>query len=64
MFADDTEIDRAEKPECHKDLQNNLNLDLHKIKDYLNYNRLGLNISKCEFILIGTCKDTRNPYSY
>ncbi len=40
MFADDAEIDTAEKPECHEDLQNNLNSDLHKIKDYLNYNRL------------------------
>ncbi len=30
MFTDDTEIDTAEKPECHKDLPNNLNVDLHK----------------------------------
>ncbi len=54
MFADDTEIDTAEKPKCHEDLQNNLNADLYKIKGYLNYNRLSLNIPKCEFIL----KDT------
>ncbi len=54
MFADDTEIDTAEKPECHEDLQNNLNADLHKIKDYLNYNRFSLNIPKCELMLIGT----------
>ncbi len=25
MFTDDTEIDTAEKPECHENLQNNLN---------------------------------------
>ncbi len=54
MFADDTEIDTAEKPECQEDLQNKLNADLDKIKGYLNYNRLSLNISKCEFMLIGT----------
>ncbi len=29
MFADDTEIDTAEKLQCHEDLQNNLNADLH-----------------------------------
>ncbi len=54
MFADDTEIDTTEKPEYHQDIQNNLNADLHKLKDYLNYNRLSLNIQKCEFMLIGT----------
>ncbi len=40
MFADDTEIDTAETLEYHEDLQNNLNADLHKIKNYLNNNRL------------------------
>ncbi len=33
MFTGVTEIDTAENPECHEDLQNNLNADLHKIKD-------------------------------
>ncbi len=42
MFADDTEIDTAEKPECPEDLQNNLNVVLQKIKDYLYYHRLSL----------------------
>ncbi len=54
MFAGDTEIDTPEKPECHEDLQNNLNAEIHKIKDYLNYNTLNLNIPKCEFMLIST----------
>ncbi len=54
MFGDDTEIDTAEKPESHEDLQNSLNADLHKIKDYLNYSRLSLNIPKCEFMLMVT----------
>ncbi len=44
--ADETEF--AEKPECHHEyLQNNLNADLPKISDYLNFNRLSLNIPKC-----------------
>ncbi len=31
MLAGDTAIDTAEKPECHEDLQNNRNADLHKL---------------------------------
>ncbi len=31
MFTDDTKIDTAQKPECHEDLQNNLNADFHKL---------------------------------
>ncbi len=54
MFTDDTEIDTAEKPEYHEDVQNNLNADLFKIKDYFNYKRFICNIPKCEFMLIGT----------
>ncbi len=54
MFAGDTDLDTADNPECHEDLQNNLNADFHKIEDSLNFDRLSLNISKCKFILIGT----------
>ncbi len=54
IIADDTEIDTAEKPECHEYLQNNLNADFHKIKGHLYYNILSLNIPKCEFMLIVT----------
>ncbi len=62
MFGDDTEIDTAEKLECYEDLQNNLNADLHKSKYYLNYNKLSLNITKCEFMLIGTFRSlTKMP---
>ncbi len=39
MFTDYSNIDTAEKPKCHEDVQNNLNGDLHKIKDYLKYYR-------------------------
>ncbi len=46
MVTDGTEIDMAETSECDKDLQNNLSLDLHIFKDYLNCIRFNLNIPK------------------
>ncbi len=39
IMNDDTEIDTEQKPECHEDLQNTLNVNFQKIKDY---NRLSL----------------------
>ncbi len=53
MYADDTEIDFASKPDCPEELENNLNIDLCKISEYFNINRLSLNVPKCEFMLIG-----------
>ncbi len=35
MYADDTEIYFASKPDCPKELENNLNSDLFKISEYL-----------------------------
>ncbi len=54
MYADDTEIDSASKPDCPEELENNLNGDLCKISEYFNINRLSLNVPKCQFMLIGT----------
>ena len=54
MFADDTDIDSAAKPECSVELESNVNSDLCKVIQYLNINRLSLNVHKCEFFLIGT----------
>ena len=34
MFADDTEIDSAAKPECSTELDSNVNSDLYKVKQY------------------------------
>ncbi len=62
MFADASEIDRAGKPQCRENLQNNLNADFHKIKDYLNYYRFSLNIPKCEFMLIDTFQSLAKIY--
>ncbi len=53
MYADDTEIDFASKPDCPEELENNLNGDLCKISQYFNINRLSLNVPKCEFMLMG-----------
>jgi hypothetical protein len=54
MFADDTELDAAEKHDDSELLEINLNSDLTKMKDYFDYNKLSLNVPKCEFMLIGT----------
>ncbi len=53
MYADDTEIDSASKPDCPEELENNLNSDLSKMSEYFNINKLSLNVPKCEFMLIG-----------
>ncbi len=47
-------------PFSHK-LEANLNNDLYKLKEYLDYNRLSLNIPKCEFMLIGTHQANNMP---
>ncbi len=53
MYADDTEINSASKPDCPEKLESNLNSNLCKISEYFNINRLSLNVPKCEFMLIG-----------
>ncbi len=53
MFADDTELDTAKKLFVHI-LEANLNKDLNKLKIYIDYNSLSLNITKHEYMLIGT----------
>ena len=52
MSADDTEIDYPAKPECSAELESNVNIDLCKLKQYFDINRLSLNVHKCEFMLI------------
>ena len=46
MFADDTEIDSAAKPECPAELESDVNSDLCKVKQYFDINRLSLNVQK------------------
>ncbi len=54
MYASNTEINFASKPDCPEELENNLNRYLCKINEYFNINRLSLNVPKCEFMLIRT----------
>ncbi len=54
MFADDTEIEDTCKPEDHSTLENNINSDLSRLKSYFDTNRLSINVTKCEFMQIGT----------
>ncbi len=56
MFADDTKLNTAEKPNFSHKLEANRNNDLNTLKEYRDYNRLSLNIPKCEFMLIVTTK--------
>ncbi len=54
MFADDTQLDTAEKPTFSHILEAKFNNDLNKLNEYLNYDILSLNIQRCEFMLICT----------
>ncbi len=54
MFADDTEIEDTGKPEDHSTLENNINNDNSRLKSYVDTNRLSINVTKCEFMQIGT----------
>ncbi len=53
MFADDTERDTAaEKLDFSHVLESNIKNEFNNMKEYLDYNRLSLNISIWKFILI------------
>ena len=52
MYADDTSISVAAL--SSKDIESKLNSDLDKIKIWLEANRLSLNVSKSEFMLVGS----------
>ncbi len=54
MYAYDTEIDSASKPDCPEEPENNLRSHLCNISEYFNINNLSLDVPKCEFMLIGT----------
>ena len=58
MYADDTELHC-----CGEDLRNvqcDLQLDLCKVQDWLQANRLQLNVSKSVIMLIGSWQKLRN----
>ncbi len=54
MYADHRESESASKPEDYKELESTINNDLYKVKEYFDTNKLSLNVSKCECMLVGT----------
>ena len=52
MYADDTTISLSSKGIA--DLQNDLNLDLLKLQDWLHANKLSLNVVKTQSLIIGS----------
>ncbi len=47
LYAGDTDIDSASKPDHPEELKNNLNSECCNIREYFNINRLSLNVSSC-----------------
>jgi hypothetical protein len=58
MFADDTSISYSEN--TTGELQNVINSELKKLNSWLITNRLGLNIVKTEFMVIGSQQKLRS----
>ncbi len=54
MDAGDNECKSASKPEDYKELEITINIDLHRVKDNFDTNKLSLNVRKYEFMLVGT----------
>ena len=57
MYADDTAISLSSKN--IDDLQNDLNLDLLKLQDWLHANKLSLNVVKTQSLIIGSGPNIR-----
>ena len=57
MYADDTAISLSSK--SIGDLQNDLNLDLLKLQDWLHANKLSLNVEKTQSLVIGSGPNIR-----
>ncbi len=53
MYADNAEWVSATKPEDYKELETTINNDLYRVKEYLDANKLSLNVAKCKFMLVG-----------
>ena len=59
MYADDTSITFAGSDA--DEMNNCINLDLERIRVWLAANKLTLNMTKTEFLLIGSKFKQRNP---
>ncbi len=60
MFVEDTELTTAEKHNVSNIPEAYLNTNRNQLKEYLDYNRLSLNIPKCEFMPTGTHQSFTN----
>ena len=58
MYADDTALYYASNDES--DLKEKINEDMTSVVEWLNQNKLSLNVEKTEFILLGTKSKLRN----
>ena len=58
LFADDTTISYSHK--CLKTLNKTIQLELDKISNWLNVNKLSINISKTKFIVFRSSKKNQN----
>ncbi len=54
MYADDTELEHATKPQDIHLMETTVNNDLDKLQSYFESNKLSLNVPKCTFVLVGT----------
>ncbi len=52
MYADDTNI--SFQSNKFDELQDLMNIELGKLKEWLNVNKLSLNVAKTEFMVIGS----------
>ncbi len=54
MYADDTELEHATKPQEIQYMETTINNNLHKLQSYFESNKLSLNVQKCTFVLVET----------
>ena len=63
MYSDDTNLTVSERTVT--DLEKSLNIELDKVSQWLNTNKLSLNVEKNEYLIIGShkrlTKYTNNP---
>ncbi len=54
MYADDTKLEHATKPQDIQLMETTINNDLDKLQSYFESNKLNINVPKCTFVFVGT----------
>ncbi len=54
MYADDTKLEHATKPQDIQLMETNITNDLNKLQSYFESNKLSINVPKCTFVLVVT----------